>query len=359
MTAAIPSPSPSAADRLGMLDAIRGIAALIVAWHHFYVIVLHGFPADGPLRTHAAVRGFVEGGRWGVLGVAIFFVLSGFCIGQTWLRSKSWQDFALRRLRRIFPAYLASLGLVVLCAIAAKLIDGTNDIAAFPPLTWQSVVATLSLFTAPASSVPSICWVYWSLTYEVAFYVVLTGALAFPPRARLGVLATASVAFCLLALFPQFSPRPGVLFFCDLWPLFAMGLSIALATQARLAAAWIAVAAPAGIFAVAKNPLYPGFPLAALITVVVVALVASRRAGPRNAVLEWIGDFSYSFYLTHVPIFLLVGRWLLLPARSPLALFAGCAVALGLALGFAWLFCRWFEKPFQRSPRQATQLAPA
>ena len=182
------SPTPSSARRLPALDGLRGLAALAVVLHHIYAISFHYYATDSALLASPAGRLFMTAGRWGTLGVPCFFVLSGFCVGQTWLQAKSARDFAVRRWRRIFPAYYASLALVLGCAITVRLITGVNDITKFPPVTAGNIFATLTLMTAPASQTPTVTWVYWTLTYEVIFYVVLTGLLFLPAKVRLAVL---------------------------------------------------------------------------------------------------------------------------------------------------------------------------
>ena len=344
------------APRFSTLDALRGFAAVAVVAYHIFVILWSGLPHDGDLLTGIAVRAFIVVARWGFLGVPVFFVLSGFCVGQTWLRSTSSRDFALRRLRRIFPGYFASLALVLACAVAAKVITGTNDIAAFPAPTFGNVLATATAFTKPASSVPTVNWVYWSLSYEIVFYALLTAVLLLASRLRIGALVIVCLAGCVLTFLPQWSPRPGPLFFCDLWPIFTLGLALAVWDVHRPAATAIGVGAAAGLVAVAKNPLYPGTVAAALATAIAIAFIPRHRAFRYLRPLETVGDFSYSLYLTHVPLLLLFGRRLILPMHTQATVLVGCAVVMLISLAVAWVFCRYFEKPFHRGTRATGRL---
>ncbi len=80
------------------LDGIRGLAIIIIVFHHFDYVGMHYF-----------------GGR-GFLGVDIFFVLSGFLITQILLnyrtQGKKLRSFYLRRVARLYPILLLStLGL--------------------------------------------------------------------------------------------------------------------------------------------------------------------------------------------------------------------------------------------------------
>ena len=82
------------------LEGLRGIAALLVVFHHS--------------RSHW-LWGWLEG--WN--GVTLFFVLSGFLITTLALREEDalgalrWRAFFVRRLFRIVPVYVVSLGLYV------------------------------------------------------------------------------------------------------------------------------------------------------------------------------------------------------------------------------------------------------
>lgn len=356
MIAPAAAPPQASSARLPWLDALRGAAALAVVWHHFFAVSYH-YAADSLLHTSLLGRVFAAIGRWGTLGVPVFFVLSGFCIGRTWLHARSPQDFASRRIRRIFPAYYASLVLVLLCAVTAKLISGVNDVAAFPPLSPAAVFATLSIFTSPASSVPGINWVYWSLGYEIAFYLILAVALFLPPRARLAAVAVLAITATTLAFFPTLSRRPGLLFFCDLWPLFSAGLALALIPRSISAAAVVGAAALAGFFPIAVNPLYPGFILATVLATALITVVDRGVVLPRIRFLERIGEFSYSLYLTHVPVMLLLGRWFLPESASPSLWFAGALTILVTQLAIGWVFYCAFERPLL--PQRRSPVPPA
>jgi peptidoglycan/LPS O-acetylase OafA/YrhL len=355
------TPAGSAvANRMPHLDALRGAAALAVVWHHFYVVIMHGLPINGALRSAWSVQAFMAVGRWGALGVPVFFVLSGYCVGRTWTRSPSWGDFFRRRLRRIFPAYYASLALVAACALAAKLLGGVNDVAAIPPLTPANALATLTLFTTPASATPTVAWVYWSLTYEVTFYIVLALALALPARLRAGALVWLSAAASGLAFFPHLAPRPGLFFFCDLWPIFALGLAGAFLEKSRRTASLLAVPALVALVAVNNRPYYAGFVFAAAATAGFIWLGSRRPALPRLRSLERIGVFSYSLYLVHVPLLLLIAKHLLLrPSLTPAALFFSSGAILAALIAAAFGFYLLCERPFLHGPNVAASHPPA
>src|SRR5438874_1620600 len=91
-------------NRIAILDPLRGLAALGVAWFHF----THGNPVFLPTGTLKA------SGQYGWTGVAAFFVISGFVLPYSMHRAgyrvrSHWRTFALKRLIRLDPPYLASI----------------------------------------------------------------------------------------------------------------------------------------------------------------------------------------------------------------------------------------------------------
>jgi exopolysaccharide production protein ExoZ len=350
--------SPSPGGRLPWLDGMRGAAALAVVVFHVYVISFHYYPPGSALMTSAAVRAFMSLARWGSLGVPVFFVLSGFCVGQTWLRSRSASQFFLRRWWRIFPAYYASLALVLGCALAVKLFTGANDITTLPAPTAGHLLATLALLTSPATSVPGLTWVYWTLTYEVVFYAILTPLLVLPERPRLIVLGTLNTAICVLGAWPNLALSPGPLFFAGLWPLFGLGLAVVLAPRDRRVAAIVGLVSLLAALRLIPGGSHPGVAPAALVTAALVAACAAGCRLPRWRLLEKIGGFSYSLYLIHVPVLLALGKYLVLrPEQTAARFFIGLTAAVALILACALVFYRCFERPHLQS--RGVEPAPA
>ncbi len=134
-------------------------------------------------------------GRFGWMGVDLFFVLSGYLIAAQLFREHArtgcigWRDFYSRRAFRVLPAYLA-----VLLVYVAR--PGWREAPAMAPL-WEYVTFSYNLFVRyPAQRAFSHVW---SLCVEEQFYLVLPvllGALLRRPSLRRGA---ACAAFILLA----------------------------------------------------------------------------------------------------------------------------------------------------------------
>jgi peptidoglycan/LPS O-acetylase OafA/YrhL len=344
---------PSGNVRNGWLDVARGLAAASVTLFHFNEPIAF---ENNPYQAAA---------KYGWLGVISFFVISGFCVRQAACRSASPGDFFWRRLTRIYPPYLASLAVVGAVCVLRKFWAGSNDVAKWPT-DWQGWLATLTVMTKPASTVKGVNWVYWSLTYEVAFYFVLGLTL------WLGRFATPYLLLIsALSCFPDLAGKPG-LFFLSYWWLFGLGIGLwDLVEGKRLQAAvllLLSVAAFAIRYAPAEvatggaemvEPADPGmrtairFGTAEAVTAAVTAvlIVGSSRFpdwwSARLRPLEMVGLWSYSLYLLHVPVGVYVllrfrqGPWL----NSLTLHILFDLLALAICIGLSSLFFLLVEKP--------------
>src|SRR5271166_6626421 len=90
-------------QRIGVINALRAFAALFVAWGHFVA-------GQGKYLSLS--------GKYGYLGVHIFFVISGFVIPWSLYRGKyvlrDYPRFLLKRNVRLYPPYLASIAVTIL-----------------------------------------------------------------------------------------------------------------------------------------------------------------------------------------------------------------------------------------------------
>ncbi len=152
--------SRSPANRFAALDALRGIAALLVVWQHTseYFINQPGMPPDGSgmLELFKAI----DPGR---IGVICFFLISGFIIPSS-LRSNGnapLTEFSIKRFFRLYPAYWLSVGLAVL--VDTTLLGkqyGTTQIG-----------ANLTMFQN-LLGFSHVQGLYWTLQVELIFYVL-------------------------------------------------------------------------------------------------------------------------------------------------------------------------------------------
>lgn len=306
-----------------MIEVLRGASAIAVTLFHLN----EAYP---PLADvyHRLVK-------WGWLGVPVFFVISGYCVAAA--RSKSQLvPFWFRRLARIFPPYWGSI-VVVLAVVALRVLTtGTNDVTPLPQHLTEWVYTVLAL-TTPASAVPGLNWAYWSLGYEIAFYILLGLLGVGLPGLWVGL-------FSLLACF-----LPGFPF--DLWGLFGLGIASYHFTKREWqSGTLIALICLVSLFQRSSLPVSLIAVLTTLLILFPPALIGNLLFTP----FFRVGEFSYSLYLTHVSI----GCYLL-PRYLPSALsrefwpsLLQDLFLLVACLAFARLFYHWIEKPSHEFARR-------
>lgn len=287
----------------------------------------------------------------GFVGVDIFFVISGFVITQSLLREHartglvSIPDFYRRRVRRIMPASVLTLGFTL---AAAYIAFGQSR---FMTTTWDALWAILfsanwrfaSIGTDYFQSAGPISPLqhFWSLAVEEQFYFVwpflMAGVFAIfaslrrPARGArfvVGTLIAGLVAASLAWALHETTSSPAVAYFSTLSRAWELGVGALLAISAPACAriansirpilAWIGVAGMvASLFVISTETPFPA--PAGLLPVLSAALFILAGTGPAeqrhllpftNRVSGYIGDMSYSLYLWHFPIIIIAGTWL-------------------------------------------------
>lgn len=169
-----------------ILDSIRGIASLYVAIAHCRGTLWMGgsaFREMFPVGTWSPWDYIVFGSsmltRLAVEFVIVFFLLSGFSIAHSLQRSKDPLPFYKRRLVRIYPPYLTALAWAALVFLVTRAIfpqwyDGSySDFAFIRTMQMNNYFdpgqAARNLFYMPGQG---FITPFWSLTYEVMFYLL-------------------------------------------------------------------------------------------------------------------------------------------------------------------------------------------
>ncbi|MGW4406667.1 acyltransferase family protein [Nonomuraea sp. NPDC004702] len=352
---------PATRSRLAGLDGLRGLAALFVVLHHCWLLSFPGFPVnDAPWWTGWLL--------YGHFAVVVFIVLSGFSLAVSPARS-GWRlgsipTFFNRRAWRILPPYWAAL--LFSLVIAWTVIPQPGQQAP----TGQSVLI-YGLLLQDVFGSPSPNGAMWSIAVEAQLYLVFPlmvlvlrrwGAAVMLGAVTLVVVAVGALApyvpavELLMRLTPQFAA------------LFAVGAVCAGVVRAsertgRPPWHWLAAAAALPVLAlvVVAGPewvvghffwvdLAVG-PAAGLL----LAGVATGRPSWLVRLLDTrpvrrLGSFSYSLYLIHAPLVVMVNRLVVAPRVPPgmPAFLLTLALAVPASVGVAWLFASVFELPFQR-----------
>ncbi|MFG1932352.1 acyltransferase family protein [Mycobacterium sp. NPDC048908] len=356
--------TPSHPSRTSALTGLRAVAALLVVGTHAAFAtgkLSHGYVGQIYARLE--------------IGVAIFFVLTGFLLFRPWVGATAGRSarpdlsrYAWHRARRILPGYVVTV--LAVFALYTVFTPGPN-----PGQTWYGLLRYLTftqiyvndyLITLLHTGLSQV----WSLAVEVSFYAALP-ALAYlvlrgrwrPRRALLALTALAAISPLWLAVVSTTDMLPNS---AGMWlpahlAWFAGGMALAVleATGARCHATaaiglatvlYLAVAATSG--PVTKSLMYTA------IATLVVAPIALGSKGWYDRLLStrplvWLGEISYEIFLLHVPIMAvtmsLVLHWPLFTGSLPGLI----AVTVALTIPAAWALHR------RTVSRRPTAAAPA
>ncbi len=348
------------------LDGVRALAVLAVITYHL------GFAwAPG-----------------GLLGVGVFFTLSGYLITDLLLDQRRrgrlrLRDFWLRRARRLLPALFVMLAVVAIWVAVAdrsRLAELRGEVltSVLYVNNWWQISQHVSYFARFAAPTPLNH--LWSLAVEEQFYLIwplllLLGLWLVPERRRpIGirprlaavalVLAAISATEMALLYHPSFDSTRiyegtdtrafGLLFGAALamvWPSRSLTTEVTANARRILDVAGVIGLAAIAFLVWRENGysafLYPyGIVLLSVATVAVVAVAAHPATrigrllgwGP----LLWLGVRSYAIYLWHEPIIVLTT-----PASSRGPDLVRAAAQVAAAIGLAALSWRYIEQPIR------------
>jgi peptidoglycan/LPS O-acetylase OafA/YrhL len=208
--------------RLAWLDALRGIGALSVALFHGMSYYLKD--ARGPVSE------WVDPGTYGVL---VFFLVSGYIIPASLERTGSLRRFWTGRLFRIYPLLGFVTAAIVLLSTAG-LVPWREQLGTYSP--WSAVAAHLTMLQDQLA-VPSALNVLWTLSYEMAFYLLVAALFTVNLHRRSTAVA---LIFAALSL-----ALGGLLPVAALSHQFGTGRTVACAAAVLLAAVTAACSASA------------------------------------------------------------------------------------------------------------------
>jgi peptidoglycan/LPS O-acetylase OafA/YrhL len=346
------------------LTGMRAAAALLV-------VGTHAAFATGKL-THGylgAVYARLE------IGVALFFVLSGFLLFRPWVaaaagdRPPGMRRYARRRLRRIAPAYLITV--LATFELYVVFTPGPN-----PGQTWQGLLRYLTL-TQIYTDDYLTTYLHtglsqmWSLAVEVSFYAALP-AIAYvllqrrrPPwraarvLAALAVTGAVSPAWLLIVEATDVFPNAAGMWLPAHFACFAGGMALAVlrvvgrrwranVVLPLAGVLFLIVATPVGGAVVGPVPVWAPASKAVLYAAIATLTVGAFALGTSDRYarmlsstpMVWLGEISYEIFLLHAVVMAVTMNLLLGWPLFTGSLAILYATTLALTIPLAWTLHR-------------------
>lgn len=324
-----PEGTSSPVPVVGIIEPLRGLAAFAVAWFHFTNGA--GLLREGWLKSS---------GKYGWLGVEVFFVISGFIIPYSLYRAgyrfpEHMGRFILKRIIRLDPPYIvaivATISLGYLSA-ASPWFRGSP-----PQIEWITLALHLGYLNA-FFGFPWVIPAFWTLAIEFQFYLLIS--ITFPVLASTSRLSRTMMLALFLGL-PFLIPAETIVF--RHLGLFALGI--------------VTFQKHCGL--ISRRAFFVYLPIAALVAALslgamgaIAGLMAAWAIAflkiPSWTPLTWLGVVSYSLYLLHVPIggraVNLGSRW----AHDTPSQVVVLLLAVAVSLAASYLMYRLVEVPAKR-----------
>jgi peptidoglycan/LPS O-acetylase OafA/YrhL len=332
--------------KIPQLDAIRGIAVLLVIMNH---------ASDKYPSLH--LQG-IFGRGW--MGVDLFFVLSGFLITGILLSAKDsegyFKNFYARRCLRIWPLYYSVL---ILMFVVIPLLRPSEAGKVFEARSspWWAYPLFLQNFLIPSpTGATGPLGVTWSLAIEEQFYLVWPWVVRYCSYHRLWTIALA--VFCVSPALRLYLAHHSILIYSNLFcrldglmagALLALALSSGTFVASRfIRLAWVSLplCGALALLADASHAMWIVFTFTSLsaVSLVYLALFSKQewlQIAMKNRLIVYTGSISYGLYLLHKIPFDVAQSFHL--DRHP-----ALALPIGLSGGFILAIASWtlLEKPF-------------
>lgn len=355
-------------NRIHELDGVRAVAILLVIGCHYQWFAAHlwGLP------------------KFGWVGVDVFFVLSGYLITTILLRlkgsSQPFRHFYKRRCLRILPPLALSLLAIGIACYAVgdhrlftrrslvtfALFGQSFDSPTFvlhPHLQSLAVCKLPPAFTGLPGAMSNSTAMFWSLSIEEYFYLIWAPVVLLLNRKSIMRVAFAICACEIVFRWLYFRGRQDYFSIYHRFDALIYGALASLLFQQligrrrflRMAAALSAVAiclilwrsSPTLGLEVRYDPTFMifGLPLTAIFVASIICMIVMDTGSPhvawsllRSWPMRMIGVISYTLYLVHGLVYLVLSRTIQSPAVCALS-------SLGVAIFVSWLSWRFVEAP--------------
>ena len=348
--------------RLAFIDALKGLASQLIVLHH---LAFYGPMSDYAQTVCPALIAWLN--DYARIAVQAFLVMGGFLAAQALARDpdlaqKNLARLLWRRYLKLVPPYLAALVLALLAAALARSLmshEATPGIPTLPQLL-AHVVLLHGILSFDGLSAGA-----WYIAIDFQLYALLLLALWLTRRALPNSPTAAPLVIAALLLASLFHFNRDASW--DNWAIYffgsyGLGALIYLSVRQNAASRWLTVLLALSVVALAID--FRSRIAVALL--VALALGFSLYTGtiahwPRSRIMGWFGKISYSVFLVHYPICLVINalfeRYV---AHTPEIQFVGMVLAWAASIAGGALFYQQVESRAQKLlPAKSPTAGPA
>lgn len=336
--------------RLAEMDSLRGLAAIGICLFHFALLPSNVL--------------FLKYFRFGVTGVDLFFMISGFVIFMSLNAIQTLKDFWAFRCFRLYPAYWLS---IIIAIINYNFLVHFNF-----HRHWNDLIGNL-LMIQPLFKSENLVDAYWTLYVELCFYTFISLVWYFKLTAKIEQIILAGLTFILIInsfyLLLETSSAGYVHFFIlfrGVMPLisffgfFASGIAYyniyikgwslrritILIFSFLLTLVIHSISGKANLFV----SLWERIMCEAVFNLLLILIVSKKAGFLKARWMMFLGTISYALYLIHESIGIGINKYLLLFTNSQFAALVGVAGSIVLAGLITYLYDKpihaWLKKQY-------------
>ncbi|MCW3082864.1 MAG: putative acyltransferase [Bacteroidetes bacterium] len=311
-----------------VLDSLRAVAAFSVCLFHF-ICTVTGFIDSNFVRTLFST---------GHYGVQMFFVISGFVIPWSLFHSsyviRNYFTFALKRLIRLEPPYIASLMLAVAHTYLRTMSAHYNGVDITPTAT--QIALHFGYLIPFVEGQHWIRPVYWTLAVEFQYYLSI--GLLFPLIAS-GKIFLRILSYLIILAGPFIIKGYLPLYL----PVFLYGIALFL-FKAKIIG-WLELVI---LTSVATIEIFMFHELGTFIYAGITYIAILFFSEFKSKILTFFGNISYSVYLFHSLTGLVILNYFSHIVTSPFYKFLLVLLALAVTTAASYIVYRLIELPSKR-----------
>lgn len=326
------------------LDALRGIAVLMVVFFHY------------TMDRNEANSGF----KLGTTGVDLFFIISGFVILLSLKQVKSSKQFFINRISRLYPTYWASVSFTFLLILIYAIFK--ND---FSNIDFLQYLGNMTMFQFYLK-IPDIDNPYWTMIIEMLFYIFMLLLFHLKKLKQIhliGFLITISIVTIVYFSFDNIWVKNIIYWFplLQFWPLFFSGILfykiITKSLNQKIAYLLIILCLVSQIylfnFSGRSNSFINIFEYASMLSLYFILFTLFVN-GKLNFIVTktslFFGKISFALYLIHLKI----STSFIIPFlinKLNLNFWIACFVAIIVSIAIASFISYFIEIPFSKKMR--------